>query len=212
MKKIFISVLFLVLTLSGFTQKKPAPHLTKGKKVTGNFWIDRFGIVRTPQRDTIDGYAVQYYLNHSQVAKIAKDFYRGRFRPKDDDSTAVLLDLVTTSNNEIRPFYRWCLDATIEISDGALGEYPGEPALAYASKYPKEFFMYMDKSKARYNRWVNIISYSGLPTYEAGKEKVLKKEIIRKLKSNCIRCSARYKAKIDRFAADVVDKNALNNR
>ena len=74
-----------------------------------------------------------------------------------------MLSLVTTNDNNLRPFYRWCLNKTIQIEDGALAEYTGIPARQYAEKFPKEFFEYMDydTTKEKYGDWVGSISYSG---------------------------------------------------
>jgi len=61
---------------------------------------------------------------------------------------------VTTDDSKVRSFYRWCLNFTIVISDGALAEYPGVPVLQYATKFPQEFFAYMgrDKNGQRYKQ------------------------------------------------------------
>lgn len=175
------------------------------KNHTGNFWVEEFGIKRHPEKDLIGGRPAQFYLNNPKVQSIAKNFYQGKFRPTDNDSTTYLLSLVTTPNSTIRPFYRWCLDQTINIADGALGEYLGEPALKYAIKYPQEFFEYMDKDKTRqrYRQWVEIIAYSGLPDYTVSAADN-KRYLIKKLSADCRHCSITYQKKIKRFAGDVV--------
>ena len=180
------------------------------KKITGNFWIDRFGITRDPNKDSIAGKAVKNYLNDPQVAQIAKDFYTGKFRPTDNDSTTYLLGLVNTKDNQLRSFYRWCLDETINIADGAVGEYPGRPALQYAIANPEEFITYMDNdtSGKRYGKWVEIISYSGLSNYTDNYntkdfDKV-KKKITTDLLSNCSSCSIEIRNKIKKTSADIV--------
>jgi hypothetical protein len=180
------------------------------KTITGNFWIDRYGITRDPNKDSIAGKPVTDYLAAPQVDQIAKDFYTGKYRPTDNDSTTHLLGLINTKNKQLRPFYRWCLDETINIADGAVGEYPGEPAMEYALAYPAEFFTYMDKdtSGKRYKNWVDIISYSGLSDYTDNYnttdfEKV-KKRITANLSVNCSPCSAVLRGKIENFSNDVV--------
>lgn len=195
------------------TQARPRPGIRRiNRKQTGNFWADRFGIIRHPETDTIGNKPAKFYLKNQRVAQIAKDFYMGRFNPKDNDSTTYLLSLAT-KNNLYRPFYRWCLDQTIIIADGALGEYPGKPALEYAMRYPNEFFAYMDKDKSRkrYKRWVEIISYSGLLNYNTENPITLKKILIRQLNVNCNNCSMADKRKINKLAYDVVEGlKALN--
>jgi hypothetical protein len=183
----------------------------KPEKETGNFWIDRYGITRNPDKDSIAGKPVKDYLNDPQVAQIAKDFYTGKYRPTDNDSTTHLLELVKTKNKELRPFYRWCLDETINIADGALGEYPGEPAMQYVLAHPAEFFIYMDKdtSGKRYNNWVGSISYSGLSDYtDHYKTKdfdKVKKKITADLLANCSPCTVALRNKIEKLSDDVVD-------
>jgi hypothetical protein len=181
------------------------------KIITGNFWIDWYGITRDPNKDSIAGKLVKDYLNDPQVAQIAKDFYTGKYRPTDDDSTTHLLGLIKTKNKQLRPFYRWCLDETINIADGAVGEYPGEPAMQYALAHPAEFFTYMDKdiSGKRYKNWMDIISYSGLfkytDNYNTTNFDKVKKKIKADLLSNCSPCTVALRNKIEKFSTDVVD-------
>jgi len=173
---------------------------TKPKKV----WVDRLNGSIYPLPDSIGDKPVSFYLDNPKVADISKAFYKAKFRPTDNDSTTQLLSYATTGDNTLRPFYRWCLDFTITISDGALGEYPGAPALAYASKFPKEFFDYMDKdtSGQRYKQWTEIIAYSGLSNYDRKKSEI-EKEIISNMQNNCSFCSGNTKSRIVTFAQDI---------
>ncbi|WP_345949826.1 hypothetical protein ABDD95_23555 [Mucilaginibacter sp. PAMB04274] len=209
LKAVLIIVLTLFFACNIYAQTNTTSIKSKShNKPTGDFWIDYFAIKHNPYKDSIDGKPVKFYLDHPKVAPIAKNFYKGKYRPSDNDSTSLLLSLCLTNNAEIRPFYRWCLNATIEIADGALSEYPGEPALNYAIKYPKEFFGYMDKDKSgiRYKNWVQIIAYSGLPSYN--NITFAKKYIVTRLTANCSNCTISYKHKIQKLATDV--SKALN--
>ena len=178
----------------------------------GNIWVDRLNNAKYSLPDTIGGKPVSFYLDNPKVASIAKSLYKGQFRPEDNDTTTQLLALVVTDDSIIRPFYRWCLDFTIQISDGALAEYPGEPALKYATKFPKEFFAYMDKNAAghRYNQWTEIIAYSGLNDYTK-KATEIKKEITSKMISNCKSCNSDIKERIMTFAKDITDAIKLQD-
>jgi hypothetical protein len=124
-----------------------------------NDWQQSFGLTHDPVLDSIWGKRVTFYINNPNCSPIAKDFYTGKFRPGDNPETATLLALVTTNDNNLRPFYRWCLNRTIQIQDGALSEYTGVPARQYAEKFPNEFFAYMDfdTTGAKYFEWVNAI-------------------------------------------------------
>jgi hypothetical protein len=169
-----------------------------------NIWVDRLNNKKYPLPDSINNKPISFYLDNPKIAAIAKSFYKGQFRPTDNDSTTELLSYVTTDDNTIRLFYRWCLDFTITISDGALAEYPGGPALKYATKFPKEFFDYMDKdtSGQRYRQWAEIIAYSGLSDYNK-KDPEIEEEIISNMFSNCYSCNDKMKSRIVTLAKDI---------
>jgi hypothetical protein len=169
-----------------------------------NVWVDRLTNRKYPLPDSIGNRPVKFYLDDSTVATIAKDFYKGLFRPTDNDSTGYLLSLVATDDSITRPFYRWALDFTIQISDGALAEYPGKPALDYAITYPLEFFNYMDKdaSGERYKRWTGIISYSGLYDYTQ-KAYTIQYLIEYKMIVNCKGCSDDILHRIKSFSTEI---------
>ena len=175
-------------------------------------WADRLTNAQYPLPDSIGGKPVSFYLNNPNVASIAKSLYTGKFRPEDNDTTTQLLALVLTDDSTIRPFYRWCLDFTIQISDGALGEYPGEPALKYATKFPKEFLEYIDKDTTgqRYSEWTGIIAYSGLNDYTQ-KATEMEKQITRNMISNCKPCNSEIKERIMKFAKDITEAIKLQD-
>jgi hypothetical protein len=179
---------------------------------TKKVWIDKLNQRHYSLPDSIGGKPVSFYLHNPKVASIAKALYEGQFRPTDNDSTTQLLSYVTTDDSTIRPFYRWCLDFTIQISDGALAEYPGEPALKYATKFPKEFFVYMDKEKSdqRYKQWTEIIAYSGLDNYEEKPDKI-QKQITTKMFDNCQSCNNSIRQRIDKFAKDITEAIELQD-
>lgn len=162
--------------------------------------------------DSIDGMPISFYLDNPNVAEIAKQLYLNKFIPTDNDSTTILLSLVMTNDNRLRPFYRWCLDFVIQISDGALGEYSGKPAFNYAIKYPQEFFSYMEKDSTglRYKWWTEMIAYSGIDSITTNDNK-LKTFIISSMTKNCTNCEPNTKKRIDKFAQDIVNAIHLSN-
>lgn len=194
------------------TQVKLKVATVDTPRPVGNIWVDRLNNAKYSLPDTIGGKPVSFYLDNRKVASIAKSLYKGQFRPEDNDTTTQLLKLVVTDDSIIRPFYRWCLDFTIQISDGALGEYPGEPALKYATKFPKEFFTYMDKDTTgqRYKQWTEIIAYSGLNDYTK-KATEIQKEITSKMISNCKYCNSNLKERIMTFAKDITEAIKLQD-
>ncbi len=181
---------------------------TISKELISNNWQDGFGMTHNPEIDSIWFKPVNYYLNDKNCSGLARDFYYGELRPSDNGMTEELLKLSTTKNNKLRPFYRWCLNMTIIIQDGALGEYTGVPARKYAEKFPREFFEYMDSdtSKERYNEWVGSIEYSGF--YENDdykKPQEIKNRMIKAMKANCDNCDVEINTRIEKFAEDCFD-------
>ena len=114
-----------------------------------NNWQQGFGLTHDPAIDSVWGKPVKFYISNAACSPVAIDFYQGQFRPTDNNTTEALLKLTTTDDKSLRPFYRWCLDKTIQIQDGALAEYTGIPARAYAEKFPDEFFAYLDTDTTR---------------------------------------------------------------
>lgn len=209
--KPLIFVLFIVASCNNNTSTNQTVSVDSSKTNSSdtiinskNVWLDRLNGAKYSLPDTIGGKPVNFYLDNPKVADIAKELYNGQFRPTDNDSTTQLLSYVTTNDSLIRPFYRWCLDFTILISDGALGEYPGVPALAYATKFPKEFFEYMDNDTSghRYKQWTEIIAYSGLDSYDK-KDAEIESEIISKMHNKCYFCGGDTKSRIVTFAKDI---------
>lgn len=170
-----------------------------------NNWQQGFGLTHDPEIDSVWGKPVKFYIDNPKCSQTAVDFYLGEFRPIDNNTTAALLKLVTTDDTNLRPFYRWCLNKTIQIQDGALAEYTGVPARQYAEKFPKEFFEYMDydTSGDKYLDWVNSILYSGFyPNDDYKKPKEIRDRMSTTMKKNFNNCSDTLKKRIDKFAAD----------
>ena len=171
----------------------------------GNNWQQGFNLSHDLDTDSIWGKPVKFYFDNPNCSPIAKDFYEGQFRPGDNYTTAALLNLVTTNDNSLRPFYRWCLEKTIDIQDGALAEYTGAPARRYVEKFPKEFFKYIDtdKSLGKYKDWVGAIIYSGFYDNEDyNNAAAIRKQMSATMKKNCAGCDIRLQQRIDSMARD----------
>ena len=183
--------------------------LRKNKVNNSKNWQAGFGLSHDPDKDSIWNKPVSYYLSNKECSGLAADFYYGLLRPSDNGTTDELLKLATTNNKDLRPFYRWCLNKTIEIQDGALGEHTGIPARRYAEKFPKEFFEYMDidSSGFKYNVWVDAIKYSGF--YEGDnfdKPSEVRAKMAESMKKNCIDCNASMPGRIEKLALDCFGK------
>jgi hypothetical protein len=168
-------------------------------------WQRDFELTHDPELDSIWQKPVSYYLNNPKCDPAAKDFYLGVLKPSDNNTTAHLLSLVTTSDTTLRPFYRWILNKTIIIQDGALAEYTGIPARLYAEQFPKEFFQYMDvdTSGEKYQMWTSAIAYSGFKEGEDYKDtEGIRSNLVRKMTQSCINCSPEIKNRIEVFAKD----------
>lgn len=170
-----------------------------------NNWQKGFGLTHDPDTDSVWGKPVKFYIDNPKCSPIAIDFYYGQFRPTDNHTTEALLNLVTANDNNLRPFYRWCLNKTIQIQDGALAEYTGVPARKYAEIYPKEFFEYMDidTTKEKYNDWVGSISYSGFfDIDDYRKPKDIRGRMTKAMKQSCKNCDVAMIDRIDKLAND----------
>jgi hypothetical protein len=175
---------------------------TAPEKPTKNDWQAGFDLTHDIDIDSINKKPVRFYIENKDCDKTAIDFYYGKYRPMDEEKTADLLALSTTGNNDLRPFYRWILNKTILISDGALGEYTGVPARKYAEKFPEEFFKYMDidKTNGKYNDWTGAIEYSGFYDYDDYKNPdLIRKQLIALMIKNS---NADLKNRITKFAMD----------
>jgi hypothetical protein len=178
-------------------------HDTIIKLSNQRFWQENFELTHDPDKDSIWLKPVSYYLADEKCSGLALAFYYGRLEPLDDEVTDKLLELAITDNSKLRPFYRWCLDQTIMIQDGALAEHTGIPARKYAEKYPKEFFEYMDSDKSglRYRSWVGSIEYSGFYDMDHfDKPDELQSSLIKVMKSNCRECDEKIISRINDFA------------
>jgi hypothetical protein len=207
MKHLILVCLVLVSCKNNSSNKEGnSVKKAKSNKVETNLmvWKDKLNGKEYPLPDSICGKSAEFYLNNPKIAEITKAFYKGQFRPKDNDSTTLLLSYVTTPDSILRPFYRWCLDFTINISDGALSEYPGAPALTYAINYPKEFFEFIDEdpSEERYKKWISKVAYGGIK-YSEKKGTEIESEIIKPMKKNCKFCSENLSKRIISFAKEI---------
>ena len=167
-------------------------------------WQEGFGLTHDPDKDSIWHKPVSYYLNDTKLSPLAFEFYYGYFRPSDNGATDELFKYVATSNDKLRPFYRWCLYKTIQISDGALWGHVGEPAKQYAEKFPLEFFEYIDSdtSGAKYNEWTRAIYLTEIEESDDKKFKSIKVLRAANMRNNCKSCNVKTIKRIDKFIAD----------
>ncbi|MFM2388012.1 MAG: hypothetical protein RL660_2769 [Bacteroidota bacterium] len=216
----FLHTVFIALTLSscGSNSTSKLPDNAADRKDTVivhdtvyvndngyREWQRGFGLSNDPNKDSIWGKPVAYYISDKRCDAVAIAFYYGDFKPSDNQSTDALLSLACTDNDKLRPFYRWCLNKTIQVADGALCEHTGEPAISYAEKFPKEFFTYMDfdTTGEKYMQWVSTINYSGLYRYKDYQKPTLAQQALAKtMKQNCRDCNDSMKGRIDKFAKD----------
>jgi hypothetical protein len=168
-----------------------------------NSWQKTFGLTHNPLKDSVWGQPVQHYISNKACSPLAIAFYYGNFRPSDNDSTAALLAMAYSTNSALRPFYRWVLYKTIQIQDGALGEYTGIPARKYAELFPEEFLEYMDfdKTGTKYKQWTGCIIYSGYYPGENTEQKS-KAALLQNMKANCKNSNSAVIKRIEKFATD----------
>lgn len=213
MRVIITFFAFLFISISCKEEKKTDDISLEKKSDSSSTEIDDwqkgFELTHNPEIDSIWNKPVNFYISNKKCDSTAIKFYLGVYRPTDEPETARLLNLVTTDNDYLRPFYRWILNKTILIQDGALGEYTGLPARQYAEKFPNEFFEYMDsdKSGGKYMDWVNSILYSGFYENEHNSPPKKAENIRNKMLRNCKNCSIVTKTKIEKFSKDCFLEN-----
>lgn len=198
---------FLILILFSCNQKSKTTVIENQDSVATEVehWQDGFKLTHNIDIDSIWGKPVRFYVTNKDCDSKALAFYLGTYRPTDEPETARLLSLATTDNDSLRPFYRWILNKTIVIQDGALAEYTGVPARRYAEKFPQEFFEYMDfdKSGGKYTDWTNSIMYSGFYDSENQKKQIeIAKNLAKTMSLNCIECDLKTKKRIEEFSKD----------
>jgi hypothetical protein len=214
--KIFFAISFLIIVNSSCTTNHEKESFAKDKQAiihdtiylnnnNTKDWQEGFGLTHDPNIDSIWYKPVSFYINDENCSGLAFDFYQGYFRPSDNGATQELLKLAKSDNGKLRPFYRWCLNKTLVVSDGALGELVGTPSREYAEKFPEEFFSYMDidSTKEKYKMWVDAIAYSGLEEYDnknssSQNKKYIEERMIKNLKVK----SEIYIKRIKQFAFD----------
>lgn len=204
----FFCLVFLSFILSCKNNKDSVNQDVIQTKTTENNlntdWQENFGLTHDIDKDSIWNKPVRFYVDNPNCDKTAIAFYFGKFRPGDNKETSRLLELVVSDDINLSPFYRWVLDRTILVQDGALGEYTGVPARKYAEKFPNEFFEYMDidPSGEKYSNWYNSILYSGSYEEDDYKPEIIRQNLARTMKSNCKNCNENMKKRIDKFALD----------
>lgn len=177
-------------------------NIDEQKNSTNDNYQIGFNLTHNIEIDSIEGKPVKFYIENKNCDSLAIAFYYGKYLPQDDNLTENLLALSSTNDKNLRPFYRWILDKTIEIADGALAEYPGVPARKYAEKFPQELFNFLDSdtSKTRYLNWTNIISYSGFyETDDYEKPKLIRKKMEAEMIKNS---STKLQDRITKFTLD----------
>lgn len=207
--RLIILIFTILLTIVLCKDKKKTDNISFDKKpdssnIKIDDWQKGFELTHNPDIDSIWQKPVKYYISNKNCDSTAIKFYLGVYRTTDEPETARLLNLITTDNDSLRPFYRWILNKTILIQDGALGEYTGLPARKYAEKFPKEFFEYMDSDKSgkKYLDWVNSILYSGFYENENDYPPKKPENMRNRMFKNCKNCLSAIKSKIEKFSED----------
>lgn len=206
MRSLLLLCFFLLISCDDKSNSKSSEEVpTTNVQQNAADWQKGFGLTHDIDQDSIWNKPVRFYFENKECDQTAKDFYYGKYRPTDEPRTAELLSLITTDNDDLRPFYRWILDKTIVIQDGALGEYTGVPARRYAEKFPNEFFEYMDANPSgeKYAFWTNSILYSGF--YDSDNDEnsqKMREDLTNTMISNCESCDDTIKERIKKFAKD----------
>lgn len=111
--------------------------------------------------DTLNNKPIAYYLNHPNIDKYSKLYYKGKFAVSDDTLTFAFLDSVLTNNQETKEFYLFVFNSVLRITDGALSEYIGQDCRAYLEKFPCDFIKLKNNKlySDNYQKWIDFAGY-----------------------------------------------------
>jgi hypothetical protein len=219
MRYLTILFLFFISCSEGENKKYDNGLVAKTDTIVGSqepydFWKEHSSYAGIVKRDSIDGKPVEFYLTHPRMIAVGKAFYEGRFRPLDDDSTFALLDSASTRDSILRPFYVYCFDMILKMSDGALSEGMWGYAMNYVWKYPREFIELADRKEISYTDWADRISFDAAWEYRSTVKDIdsmseddvrtMTAAISKDIKKNCKGCSSYILNRIDILSAYVV--------
>lgn len=110
---------------------------------------------------SLNGKPIEFYLNHPDIDKYSKLFYKGKFAVSDDTLTFAFLDSVLTNNQETKEFYLFVFNSVLRITDGALSEYIGQDCRMYFEKFPCDFIKLKDSElySDNYQKWIDFAGY-----------------------------------------------------
>lgn len=108
---------------------------------------------------------ITYYLKHSSVSKVAKDYYLGNLKPGDDDTTYSIADSMSTTNSDTRPFYIYLVSRMLVYNEHrAVSEGLGIICKHYVQNEPNRLisFLYCDNPLVLpefRNTWAKALSH-----------------------------------------------------
>jgi hypothetical protein len=141
---------------------------------------------------------VAVYLKDKHISRTAKDYYRHKFKARDDKRTLAIIDSVNTRNPQTRPFYLYLVSKMMKRSDGALSEALEITCKDLLEARPDDVldFLYAKGGLANpefINQWAEMIAGNFLMDCQ-GKEK----DCIRKsLEKATAKCSLSNKKKLN---------------
>ena len=147
---------------------------------------------------------IKFYLNNSQVSKTAKDFYKGKFKPSDDNRTMSILDSLNTRNNSTRPFYIYLVSTMMQKSDGALSEALGNAAKNFIERHPNEAvnFLYANNrmvEKKFLSAWAKQVAGEFMIDCEGGEKQCVRKS----LKQTLAKTKSQNKTRLTQFYSQI---------
>ncbi len=148
--KVRLILFLLLISLTGYGQ---IPELNNPEKFPNQ--INKWFV------DSLNNKPINYYLNHPEIDKYSKLFYKGKFAVSDDNLTFSILDSVLTPNQETKAFYLFVFNSILRITDGALSEYIGLDCRAYLEKYPCDFIKLKNNKlySDNYQKWIDFSAF-----------------------------------------------------
>ena len=97
--------------------------------------------------ENLSGSEQKILLKSEKNDSTALEYYGNAFRASDDDKTFHLLEVLTTGNEEILPFYFYLFNKIHNHANGALAEVMGDYSMLMIINNPVYVFSYFNEGK-----------------------------------------------------------------
>ena len=152
-----------------------------------------------------------YFLSDKNTPKLAKDIYRDNdWNLNKADELLSLLDSLSATNVNSRPFYCKVITKSFKKSDGYLSEGLGIAGVKYVENNTKEFISNFENKSCFDDNdmitWANILILEFSIGSDGGSDKTFIDDYVKKLNLNCKDCSPIQKENVRKFGLTLKDE------